>query len=301
MSQPRVNPYLVVIIGVIGTSFAAIFVRLSTAPFLIIAFYRLFFTIIILSPIFIRLKAWRELRFLSRKKILIIIAAGVLLALHFAFWMASLDPVFGTSIASSVILVDLSSIFAAIFAYMLLKEKLTRIRILGILIAFLGACIIALNDWSSTSNSSLLGDLLALMGALMCALYLVIGRYVRQDVNLIPYVFLLYSACTLTLFFACFMVGHSFFTYNLMNFMLFLALAIVPTIFGHTLYNWALKYVDAAVIGVSLLAEPIGSILLGIVIIGEIPHLLVIAGGILVLGGIYLTFRVGSKLMEKRQ
>ncbi len=289
-SLPRINPYLILIIGIIGTSFAAIFIRLSSAPFLVIGFYRLLFTVIILSPVFIKLRAWKQIHLLKKKVIVIMVGAGIMLAVHFSLWIASLDF---TSIASAVILVDTSAIFAAVLAYLILKEALGWQRVLGIFIAFAGVVIIALTD--AGGNITLFGDVLALLGAIACGFYLIAGRYVRKEVSLITYVFLLYISCTITLFCICLFWGFPFYPYDLTNILLFIALAVVSTIFGHTLWNWSLKYVDAAIVGVMILAEPIGSIFFGWLIIGEIPHYLVIVGGVFVLGGIYLTTRIRQK------
>ncbi len=288
MPQPQINPKIIILIGVIDVSFAAIFIRLLQdnfgTPFLIIAFYRLVFTIVILAPIFVYLKGWQCLREVGNNTLVKIIGAGVMLSLHFALWILSLEE---TSIASSIIIVNTGALFGVVFAYLFLKERLNRYRILGIIIAFVGVCVIATADW--TYNTAILGDLLALFSAITFGFYLIAGRHVRQQLALIPYVFLLYSTCALSLFVMCLAWQYPLFPYSGGEIMLFMALAIVPTIFGHTLYNWALKYVDTAIVGVALFGEPIGSILLGFLILGEVPHLIVIVGGVLVLIGVYIT------------
>ncbi|NVM29614.1 MAG: DMT family transporter [Candidatus Helarchaeota archaeon] len=295
MSKPRINPHIVIAVGVLGTSFAAIFVRWSSSTPLLLAFYRLLFTVFIIIPIFLWMRGWRQLRTLAPKNILIIMGAGVALAFHFVLWFASLDY---TSIASAVVLVDISAIFTAVFAYLILKERLSRRRILGISIAFIGVVVISLTDWSGTSEFALLGDMLAISAAAFSAIYFVAGRKSRQGLDVIPYVFLLYITCTITLLSACLLTGTPLFPSSSQEYLIFIGIAVVSTIFGHTLYNWALKYVDASVVGVALLAEPIGSILLGLAIFIEIPHPIVIAGGALVLGGIYLSFRKNKNATE---
>lgn len=290
MTQTRRNPYIFIAISIFNLSFAAIFVRLSNAPFLIIGFYRLFFTILILSPAFIYTKSWRKYYTLPKKTLLSIVGAGILLAVHFSLWFVSLDY---TSIASSMILVDTNAIFIAILAYFLLKERLPRGRVLGIITAFIGVSIIALADWSY--YTPIFGDILALISGIAFSFYLLLGRKVRQQLDLLPYVFLLYSSCAITFFFAALTWGFPFFSYDLTEYLIILGLALIPTVFGHTLYNWALKYVEASIVAVSLLAEPISSILLGILILHEIPSYIVIIGGALVLSGIYITARIKSK------
>ncbi len=303
MTAPRINPHIIIAIGVLGTSFAAIFVRWSSSVLLypiLLAFYRLFFSVLILVPIFLYMRGWRQLRTLRIKNVLVIIGAGIALAFHFVLWFAALN---NTSIASAVILVDISAIFIAVFAYFILKESLNRWRMLGILVACIGVVFIALTH--STEGSALLGDMLALMAAVFGAIYFVAGRKSRQGLDVIPYVFLLYISCTLTLLIACFFTATPLIPpipqqFYLQEYLVFIGIALVSTIFGHTLYNWSLKYVDATVVGIALLAEPIGSILLGIAFFVEIPHPIVIAGGVLVLMGIYLSFRKSSNKMEKK-
>jgi drug/metabolite transporter (DMT)-like permease len=290
MLQNRRTPYIFIAISIINLSFAAIFVRLSNAPFLILGFYRLLFAVLILSPLFFYTKSWRKYYTIPRKTLLSIIGAGILLAVHFSFWFVSLDY---TSIASSMILVDTNAIFIAILAYLLLKERLNRGRILGIITAFIGILIIAITDWSA--YTPIFGDILALISGLAFSFYLLLGRKVRQQLDLLPYIFLLYSSCAITFFFAALIWGFPFFSYDATEYLIILGLAVIPTIFGHSLYNWALKYVEAAIVGVSLLAEPISSILLGIWIFAEIPSYLVIIGGAIVLSGIYLTIRRNSR------
>jgi len=310
MTQPRINPLIIIAIGVLGTSFAAIFVEWSLSPRVLLAFYRLLFTVLIIIPIFLRMRGWRQLRTLSTKNILIIIGAGVALAFHFVLWFFSIDY---TTIASAVIIVDISAIFTAVFAFLILKESLNRWRIIGISIALIGVVVISLTDWTQASELAVLGDMLALMAAVFAGIYFVAGRKSRQGLDVIPYVFLLYISCTITLLLACLFTGTPLLPpiphdyplqpqqFFLQEYLLFVGIAVVSTIFGHTLYNWALKYVDAAVVGIALLAEPIGSILLAFAFFMAIPHPIVIVGGALVLVGIYLSFRKNKNTIEKEQ
>ena len=295
MSQPRVNPYICIAVSVISISFAAIFIRLLqdlyATSFLIIAFYRLFLTVLILTPIFVVIRGWRKLLVLPRKMLLKIIGAGIMLALHFMLWIASLGE---TSVASSVIIVNTGSIFAIVLAYFLLKEQLSRGRLFGILIAFSGVCIMALSDW--TYETAVLGDFLALFSAITFGFYLIVGRQARQQLDIVPYAYLMFSVCTLTLFIPCAIWDHPFMLFDPIQYLLFLALAVFPTIFGHMLYTWSLKYVDTAIVGVALFAEPVGAIILGALILKETPYLISLIGGVLVLIGVFIAIRMESQL-----
>ncbi|MCD6263346.1 DMT family transporter [Candidatus Bathyarchaeota archaeon] len=282
--EPRFSPYLGILVGVFSVSTASILIRLSSAPSLAIASYRLLFATLILLPPFLLRRSLRELR-LPPRDLLRLVGVGVVLAAHFASWITSLSF---TSVASSVILVNAAPIFVALISHLCLGERVTGRGWLGTIIAFIGSAIISLGDLGLGENN-LLGDLLALVGAVMLALYLLAGRRIRQELGLLAYVTPVYAVSALTLLLSSLSAGVPLAPYPPRELLLFLALAVVPMIFGHTVYNWALRYVEAPIIAVSLLGEPLGAILLAALILGEIPHPIVALGGCLTLLGIYLT------------
>lgn len=283
--KPRVPPYIGILVGVSAVSTASLLIRLSSAPALAIAAYRLLFATIILLPFFLITGGMRELRALSLRGFLVLIGVGLVLAAHFGSWITSLKV---TSVASSVILVNVAPIFVAVLSHFYLKERTTRRVWLGILTAFSGAAIIALGDLGR-GEDSLLGDLLAVVGAVMLSLYLLAGRRIRQKLGLLAYVTPVYAVSALTLFFSCVSTGVPLAPYPQEEIVLFLALAVVPMIFGHTVYNWALKYVGAPIVSVSLLGEPVGAILLAALFLREMPASIAAFGGVLTLLGIYVT------------
>jgi drug/metabolite transporter (DMT)-like permease len=146
----------------------------------------------------------------------------------------------------------------------------------------------------ATEGSARLGDLLALVGAIAIAFYVMIGRKLRAKVSLLAYVVPLYSICALALFAAAYAHGDRITGYDVTDYGYFMALALVPTIFGHTVFNWALKHVKAGVVSVSFLGEPIGATLLAMIFFHQIPALTTVVCGIVILAGIYLTTISGS-------
>ena len=78
---------------------------------------------------------------------------------------------------------------------------------------------------------------------------------------------------------------------TLHNLVLFLALALVCTLGGHLVYNWSLRYLDAAVVSVSFLGEPVLASGLAWLFLGQPVHPLTALGGAVVLAGIYLVAR----------
>jgi drug/metabolite transporter (DMT)-like permease len=283
VERPPINPYLILLVSIIAVSTASILIRLSTAPPMVIAAYRLLFATLMLTPLYIAGGGYRRLSSLGVRGLLTLIAVGLILALHFASWITSLSY---TTVASSVIFVHVDPIFVALLSRLLLGERLTAGRLLGVMTATLGAITIGLGD---LRLGNLYGDLLSLLGALTLALYLIAGRSLRRRLSLVEYVTPLYATSALILLLGCLISGVSLHPYPPKEYLLFLSIALIPMILGHTLFNWALRYIEAPVVSVSLLGEPIGASLLALFILCETPPITTVMGGALTLLGIYIT------------
>ncbi len=284
-SQIMKKPELAIMIAVISVSFSAILIRWATAPALAIAFWRLFFTTLLLLP-FTLLWKRDEIRALGWKGMGKTMLIGLVLAAHFSLWLRSLEL---TTVASSVILVTSHPILVAGISYYLWKEPLSKTNIAGILIAIVGVIVLSYGDLGA---GNIYGNILAYIAGVCAGLYILAGRRMRRDVSLLTYAFLVYFWCFIFLFILCLVTSTSLYPYPHEDFILFILMAAIPGILGHTLYNWSLKHVRASVVSVSLLGEPIGSTLLALVLLGESPtSVLVIIGGGLTLLGIMLTAR----------
>jgi len=283
--RPRFPPSVALFVSIVAVSTASILIRMCAAGPLAIAAYRLIFASLILLPFFIHSGGFGRLLAASRRDVLVLMAVGVVLAVHFASWISSLSF---TSVASSVIFVHVDPIFVAVVSHFVLRERITRRRLLGILAAFVGVVVIAVGDLG-LGRSNLYGDLLALVGALMLGIYILSGRVIRQSLNLVSYVTPVYATSAAVLTAACVVTGTPLAPYPPGEYLLFLAIAVVPMIFGHTVYNWALRYVEAPVVSISLLGEPVGATLLAFLILREAPTSLVLVGGLVTLIGIYVT------------
>lgn len=293
MNKPSIHPYIPIIIGVISISLSAILVKLSTADSGVIAFYRMLFSVLIMSPIFF-MKYVKELSLITKRDWLFSTIAGVFLAFHFILWFESLNY---TSVASSTVLVTLQPIFAFIGTYIFFKEQLSLKTIISGLIAILGSFLISWGDFQ-ISGTALYGDMLALIACALITAYLLFGQDVRKRISLITYTMVVYSISTICLFFYVLLKGESFGPYSSMDWLWFLLLAIVPNLLGHTLFNWAIKWVSTNVISIAVLFEPIGAAILAYFVFSE--HLMPsqIIGGIVVLLGIAL-FVVDLKKVKK--
>jgi drug/metabolite transporter (DMT)-like permease len=281
--EPRFPPNIALLVSIAAVSTASILIKMSKAPPLTIATYRLVFATLILIPFFFNKDGYKKFVSSNSKDVLILVGVGVVLAIHFATWITSLGL---TSVASSVLFVHIDPIFVALVSHFYLKERIQTGTTIGIGLACLGTVILAYGD-ASVSNTSLLGDLLALIGAIMLGIYILAGRRLRQNLDLVSYVTPVYASSAITLLVASLASGTSLWPYPLSEILLFFVIALVPMIFGHTVYNWTLRWLSAPIVSISLLGEPVGATILAYVILNEVPSQLTMIGGVLVLIGIY--------------
>lgn len=306
------SPWLVLAFSLIGISFAAPLVRMSSAPALVIAAWRLGFSLLIVALALVIGGEWRAWRGLSRKEVALAVGAGILLALHFWSWNASISY---TTVAASVSLVNTQPVIIALVSAHWLGERATRTQWIGIIVAVCGALVVGLADvpggisgmlaalagdaggdgFSSGAGRSraLFGDLLAVIGAVTAALYYLIGRRLRRTLALWPYVGLVYGAAFAGCVALALLTGASLAPQPPRELAIFAGLALGPMLLGHTGMNWALGHLPAYVVNVTLLGEPLGATLLAALLpgIAEVPGVGTLVGGVMVLGGVLLTVR----------
>ncbi len=283
-------------ISVLSVSFAAIFIETLLKRGMqpaTIAFYRLLFTVLFLLPLLLYYKKYREELFnINKKTFLLMTGIGIILSIHFYTWITSLNY---TSVASSVILVTAHPVLVAPVAYYFLKEKLSSVNLLGIIISLAGVAILVFGnyDLGPLTIDSLEGNILAIIGGICAGLYILGGRKVRKKVSVISYAFVVYSIATVLLFLVFIFSQTNSYSIKSEDYGILILMAFVAGILGHTLYNWSLKYIRASVASVALLGEPIGSTLFAYAIpwISEIPSNYTFIGGAIILSGIYLTSR----------
>lgn len=300
MQRPPISPYLVLAIGIFAVSSAAIlitFARAEGVPAVSIAALRLTFASLALAP-FVWTRARGEWANLSRRDFALAIVAGISLALHFAFWISSLDF---TSVMSSVVFVSTNPLFVGLASVVFLRESLQRGTIIGIIIAGIGGALIGLIDLGNAGVGTLFGNALALAGAVTVSGYLLIGRRLRKQLSLLAYIGLVYSTAAIVLLVIALAMGANLLGYSWQGYLLVVLLAAGPQLIGHTSYNWALKYVSATFVTVTLLAEPIGATLLAIPILAQVPEPIKMLGGVLILVGIYFAAREETRTTVKAQ
>ena len=297
-----IPPLLVLVFGILAVSTASVFIRNAQAyaPSLVIAAYRLGLATLFLAPVALTRRR-NELSALTGRELGLSLLSGLFLAIHFATWITSLEF---TSVTSSVVLVTTTPLWVALLAPSTIKEPLTRPVLFGLSLAMLGGIAIGVSDvcaWSGglscepsrelIKQGALLGDFLALVGALGAAGYILIGRRLRSGMSLIGYIFVVYGVAALALVVFMLLAGDQPFGYPSQAYLWFLLLALIPQLLGHSSFNWALGYLSAAYVSISLLGEPIGSSILAYFFLNEIPGTIEIIGAILILTGIYIASR----------
>jgi drug/metabolite transporter (DMT)-like permease len=282
-------PYFVLIGGVLVVSTAAILIKGTLnlgVPPLTIAAGRLLMAAAILAPL-AWWKARPEIKAIDGKDWAWGLAAGICLAIHFIFWISSLAY---TSVASSTVLVTTNPMFVVLASRFFFHERLPWRSWCGVLMTVSGSMLVGLSDQGSAGGSNpLLGDVLALFGALSASSYLLLGRKLRNRLTLLPYIWLVYTAAAVVMLLVAAAFGQSLFGLPPRAYLFMLCLAIGPQLLGHTSFNWALKYVSATLIAVTILGEPIGSASMAYLIFQQSLEPLQLLGGAVILSGIALT------------
>ena len=297
------SPVLVLSVGIIAVSSASLFIRYAQneMPSIVIAAMRLGLASIIMTPWIWRRHSQKILR-IGKADWMRIIGAGLLLAIHFASWITSLEY---TSVSSSVVLVTTTPIWVALFSPVILNEKSSRMTLIGLSVAITGGVIVSLANEctlsslrlvceagvSSVHSNAVWGNFLALTGAVCAALYLIIGRVLRKTVDLSVYVYCIFSCAAGFLIMFTLLSGNRFYPYSISAYGFCLALAIFPQLVGHTSLNWALAFLPVGLVAIVLLGEPVGSTILAAIFLKEIPTVFELTGGMIILIGIYLAAR----------
>lgn len=288
-TQTPLRVYGFLAVGIMAASIAAIFVRYAMAegmPSSFIAAGRLTLSALILTPLALR-NHRTEIAGLTRSDLLMAAASGLILAIHFATWIASLEY---TSVLVSVVLVGTSPLWSAVLEVVFLHARMSRAVIIGLLVAFAGGVLISFAEGSSTApqNDTLFGAILSLAGAATFAIYLVIGRRVRGKLSLVPYIWLVYGFAAIFLLVLAIGSGVPFTGYSPTGYFMILLLALVPQLIGHTSFNYAVRFLTATIVGIATQIEPISSALFAYILFNEVPVPLQILGSAAILVGVLL-------------
>lgn len=292
MKYVEKHPFWMIILGVLGISLSAIFVRLSQAPSVIIATCRLLWTVLLLSPVVWGKAACRkELLSLDRRGLLICIVSGVFLAIHFSLWFESLKQ---TSVASSTAIVCTEVVWVALGYWIFMKGHLSKKAWLCIAVALLGSMLIAFSD-ASGQGGHLYGDILSLLSAMAVAVYTLLGRTARKTMSTTVYTYVVYVACAVTLVMFTAVQRYPLRAFEPSAIAVGFFLAVFSTILGHSIFSWCLKYFSPAFISASKLCEPFVASLVAVLLFQEMPKAMQVLGGVIVVAGVFLYSREERK------
>lgn len=273
---------LLLIVGIVAISFSSIFVRWSNSPVSVTAMYRLVMTTLIMLPFIWKYR--QEFRRIRIRDWLGLTLSGLALGLHFLLWMGSLKL---TTVASSTAILALEPVFVLLGASIFLRQRTNAFAVISMLIAITGAILIGYGDWGLTGQA-LLGDLLSLLGTIAVAIHMLLGKSLLSRVPAFLYSFFVFTFAAAVLAIYNLGLGFSFTGYEAKEWGIFLLMAVVPTLFGHYLFNWLLKFMRPESVSMSVLGEPLGATILAYLLLGETVTWIQAAAGALLLLGVWL-------------
>jgi drug/metabolite transporter (DMT)-like permease len=280
-------------VAMIALAFSSIFIiklEHASVPAAVIAFYRMALAAALIIPVAIVVKR-REIVVPGRREAALLLLGGFFLAAHFGAWISSLAYI---PIATSVVLVNSHPLLVAIASYVFLGERPSRGSAIGTVLGLLGMAIISGAGFRQV-EFALVGDGLAILGALAVVGYFIVGRKIRARVSVLGYVAPLYAVCAAFLLIWILAGGYPLYPYGSEAWFYFAALAVVPTILGHSIFNWAIKHVRPSAVSIAFLGEPVIASILGLIFLEQRPPSSTLMGGPLILAGIYLATASGHR------
>ncbi|PEE40641.1 DMT family transporter [Bacillus pseudomycoides] len=279
-------------VSIIAISFAAVFVKMSSAPSSILSMYRLWIIVLFMLPI-----VWKkreEFRRIQKRDWYFLIGSGFFLALHFLLWFASLKF---TTVASSTIILALQPIVSLVGGFFLFKERTTYSAIATMGIAILGVMCIGWGDLG-LSREAIFGDILSFLSVIAVVGYLFIGQTTVKKVSHWIYSFTVFAFAGIFIAIYNVVMNVPFTGYSTWDWWIFILLAIVPTA-SHMINNWLLNYVNATTISMSILGEPVGASILAFFLLGEKLNSMQVIGSVLVLCGVSIFLLQQQKRVQK--
>jgi len=283
------HPMIMIMVGIIGISLSAIFVKYSAAPSAVTAAFRLLWTVLLLSPAALGKREIRkELTGMGLRSFALSALSGLFLALHFWTWFESLNH---TSVASSTTIVCTEVIWVSLGYCLFMKGRLSGKAVSAIAVTLVGSVMIAFSD-SMSQGAHLYGDLLSLFAAAAVAVYVLIGKAVRRDLSTTAYTYVVYASCGLLLLLISLLQGQNLFAYGPSAIVVGLLLSVFSTLLGHSIFSWCLKYFSPSFVSASKLCEPVAASVLAAFLFGEMPAPLQVLGGTLIIGGVLYYSRI---------
>lgn len=281
LNQKTLLRFLILVFGVISGSTAVIMIKASTENPLLVASYRLLVAALVLMPFFIKDLAAAE-RSYSWKQLAWTLPPAVFLAMHFMSWVIGARM---TQVANASLIANLTPVVMPFFVWIFFRERVNRQEITGTVLTLIGLLVLT-SSTLSVSKTSFNGDLIC-FGSMLCfAAYLALGRKNGARLSLWMYMVPLYTIAGLICLGTALFVINPIKPYSQSNVLLILGLGVIPTVMGHTILNFSLKYFRGQVVSVTNLTQPIFATLLGLIIFGERPRPIFYLAGAIILGGV---------------
>ncbi|MBE0338529.1 EamA family transporter [Paenibacillus sp. 23TSA30-6] len=278
------HPYILLLISILSVSISSIMIKSSDTPTSVAGMYRLYMSVLIMLP-FVPWKMFRSLE-MNKKDWSTVFIAGLFLGLYFLFWMESLVY---TSVASSMVILSLQPLFVMMGSYFMFRERANILTILCLIAALVGSIIIAWGD-IGISREALIGDGLSLLGTILVSAYMLAGQKVSHKINANLYSVIVFFIGGSVMLVYNLLNNYSLIEYDSSDWMYFLLLAVIPTIFGQYIFNLLLKSMGATTVSVGIIGEPVLAIILAYLFLGEIISAFQFIGGIMTLFGMGMYF-----------
>jgi drug/metabolite transporter (DMT)-like permease len=282
MKNMKSLPYVALAIGILSLSLSAMFVRWANAPGTVTGFYRLFLSTLILTPYFI-VRQRRENPIPIRVWIFPIVA-GIFTACDFSLWNSSLAF---TTAANATLLGNTAPLWVAIGAWLIFREKLNRIFWLGLILALTGAVLIMGSDFLLHPRLGI-GDLMASTAAIFYASYMLSTQRGRQNIDPFRYTWLVGISASTAILIINLILRYQLTGYDPQTWLVFFGTAIVSQTIGYISISYALGHLPAHIVSPTMVGQPIMTTLLAIPLLGEIPNLIQVLGGLVALTGIFI-------------
>jgi len=299
VTEAPITAYIAIFTAIASISAAAILIRLAlgeSMPPILIAGSRLFIATVVLTPLTLS-RYWSHIRGLTRTEFTLATVSGVFLAIHFMAWVSSLQY---TTVLVSVVIVTTGPIWVAILEVIFLRIRLSRLVIVGLVIALAGGIFIGLggsggeavaSDVTAEADTTIIGAVLSWIGAMAVAVYMLIGRKLRAKLPVIPYIWLVYGIATLVMLVLVLVTSTPVFGFSIEGYLVLLAMGLVPQLIGHSSLNYVLEYFPATFVSMFTQLEPIGSAILAFIFFSELPPTQQILGSAIIISGVLIASR----------
>lgn len=283
MDNSLLKKKMIVLLGVCGSAFSSILIKITNAPSEVLVFYRMLISVILLSvPYFISLK--KEWKNIHIKEVLCCCCSGFFLAIHFRSYFLS---VINTNIVSATVLAGTEIFFVAFIMLIFFKEKINKAGWTGIILTFSGSVVIAVADAGNGANL-LKGDIYAISAAFFLAVYTIMGKICRKTMSTTVYTTSVYFIAAIFSMIFVLIQRIPLFGYDKVNYISAFGMAVLCTLMGHSIFSWGLKYLSASYVSIVKLSDPVFASILAFIFFSQIPAIMVIFGCLIVIGGLFI-------------